>query len=155
MGIIIGDGRLSLDEAQDHRFDLIVLDAFSSDAIPTHLLTREAIRVYGSKLSDHGVLVFHLSNRYLDLEPVLGRLVEDAGGAGLIRVNTARSKELLESDGDPSIWAAVAPDPSSLHPLQRDTRWRPLRTRAGVSLWTDDFTNIFSVFRRPGLQEKD
>jgi hypothetical protein len=111
--------------------------------------------VYGSKLADHGVIVFHLSNRYLDLEPVLGRLIEDAGAAGLIRVNTARSKELLGSDGDPSIWAAVAPRSSSLLPLQRDTLWRPLRSRADLRLWTDDFTNIWSVFRRPGLQEKD
>ena len=154
VGIILGDGRLSLNQA-DNRFDLIVLDAFSSDAIPTHLLTREALRVYGSKLADNGVLVFHLSNRYLDLEPVLGRLIEDAGAAGLIRVNTARSKELLDSDGDPSIWAAVAPRASSLLGLQLDKRWQPLRSRAGVGLWTDDFTNIFSVFRWPGTQEKD
>ena len=147
--IILGDGRLSLVQTPDLGFDLIVLDAFSSDAIPTHLLTREALWVYRSKLADGGVLVFHLSNRYLDLEPVLGRLVEDAGAAGLIRVNTARDKELLASEGDPSIWAAVAASSSSLSPLQRDSRWTALRTRAGVALWTDDFTNIFSVFRWP------
>jgi hypothetical protein len=152
--IMLGDGRLSLAQSQDRHFDLIVLDAFSSDAIPTHLLTREALRVYGSKLADHGVLVFHLSNRYLDLEPVLGRLIEDAGAAGLLRVNTARNKELLDSDGDPSIWAAVAPRASSLDGLRPDKRWQPLRSRAGVGLWTDDFTNIFSVFRRPGIKER-
>jgi hypothetical protein len=153
--IILGDGRLSLGQAPDDQFDLIVLDAFSSDAIPTHLLTREALRVYQNKLTDDGVLVFHLSNRYLDLEPVLGRLVEDAGAAGLIRVNTARNKELLDSDGDPSIWAAVAPRASSLAQLRHDKRWQPLRGQSGVGLWTDDFTNIFRVFRRPGIQEND
>ena len=89
-------------------YDLIFIDAFSSDAIPTHLLTFEALSVYRSKLSETGVLVLHLSNRYLDLEPVLGRLVQATGIAGLIRANTGRTRELLESGGDPSIWAAVA-----------------------------------------------
>jgi hypothetical protein len=148
--ILLGDGRLSLAAAPDRHFDVVVLDAFSSDAIPTHLLTREALRIYQSKLADGGVLVFHLSNRYLDLEPVLGRLIEDAGAAGLIRVNTARNKELLASGGDPSIWAAVGQSSSSVSALQGASGWGSLRTRAGVGLWTDDFTNIFSVFRWPG-----
>ena len=147
--IILGDGRLSLAEVPDHHFDLVVLDAFSSDAIPTHLLTREALGVYRSKLRDGGVLVFHLSNRYLDLEPVLGRVIRSVGDSGLIRVNTGRTPELLKSGGDPSIWAAVAPRVSSLRALQDDERWKPLRNQAGIGLWTDDFTNIFSVFRFP------
>jgi hypothetical protein len=144
--VILGDGRLSLAKAPDQHYDLIVLDAFSSDAIPTHLLTFEALSLYRRKLSERGVLVLHLSNRYLDLEPVLGRLVQAAGVVGLIRANTERTPE-LESTGDPSIWAAVASDASSLGALQGDTRWRPLRVREGVALWTDDFSNIFSVFR--------
>jgi hypothetical protein len=90
-----------------------------------------------------------LSNRYLDLEPVLGRLVQSAGISGLIRVNTAPTRELLESGGDPSIWAAVATRVSNLGGLQKDERWRPLQLRPHVSLWTDDFSNIFSVLRPP------
>jgi len=152
--IVLGDGRLSLGRAPNGYYSLIVLDAFSSDAIPTHLLTREALRTYQTKLTNDGVLVFHLSNRYLDLEPVLGRLSEAAGDAALIRTNTARTKELLESEGDPSIWAVVAPHNTSLGGLRRNIQWRPLRSRAGVDLWSDDFSNIFSVFRWPG-QEVD
>jgi len=147
--IVLGDGRLSLDQAPNHYYDLIFIDAFSSDAIPTHLLTLEALSVYRSKLSENGVLVFHLSNRYLDLEPVLGRLVQTAGIAGLIRENTGRTRELLESGGDPSIWAAVASRASLLGTLEGDKRWRPLRVREGITLWTDDFSNVFSVFRWP------
>jgi hypothetical protein len=143
--VVLGDGRLSIAKAPDHRYDLIVLDAFSSDAIPTHLLTLEALSLYRSKLSEKGVLVVHLSNRYLDLEPVVGRLIQAAGVAGLIRVNTGRTPE-LESSGDPSIWAAIASNPFSLGALRHNTRWRPLRIREGVALWTDDFSNIFSVF---------
>ncbi len=147
--VILGDGRLSLAQAPDRSYDLIFIDAFSSDAIPTHLLTHEALSVYRSKLSEKGVLVLHLSNRYLDLEPVLGRLVQAAGIAGLIRENTGRTRELLESGGDPSIWAAVASRVSLLGTLEGDKRWRPLRVREGITLWTDDFSNVFSVFRWP------
>ena len=71
--IVLGDARLRLREAPDHAFGLIVLDAFSSDSLPVHLLSREAIGLYRSKLAARGVLAFNLSNRYLDLEPVLGR----------------------------------------------------------------------------------
>jgi SAM-dependent methyltransferase len=147
--IVLGDGRLSLAQAPNHYYDLIFIDAFSSDAIPTHLLTLEALSIYRSKLSEKGVLVLHLSNRYLDLEPVVGRLVEAAGIAGLIRANTGRTRELLESGGDPSIWAAVASRASLLGALREDKRWRLLRVREKVALWTDDFSNIFSVFRWP------
>jgi SAM-dependent methyltransferase len=143
---VLGDGRLSLATAPGRYFDVIVLDAFSSDAIPTHLLTLEALSLYKSRLSDEGVLVFHLSNRYLELEPVLGRLTHAAGLSALIRENT-RQTGALEFAGDPSVWVAAAPRASSLNALSHDTRWRPLGVRSGVALWTDDFTNIFSVFR--------
>ena len=146
--VILGDGRLSLARAPSHSYDLIVLDAFSSDAIPIHLLTLEALAVYRSKLSDQGVLVFHLSNRYLDLEPVLGSLLQARGISGFIRYNTGRTGE-LEPDADPSVWAVVAPDDSSLRAFQSDKRWRPLHTRQNLAPWTDDFSNIFSVFRWP------
>lgn len=146
--VILGDGRLSLARAPSHSYDLIVLDAFSSDAIPIHLLTVEALSVYRSKLKKEGVLVFHLSNRYLDLEPVLGSLIRAAALSGLIRYNAGRTAE-LESGGDPSVWAVVAPRESSLRGFQGDVRWRPLHLREGVDSWTDDFSNIFSVFRWP------
>jgi hypothetical protein len=143
--VVLGDGRLSLADAPDGHYDMIVLDAFSSDAIPAHLLTHEAMSVYRSKLSQTGILTWHLSNRYLDLEPVLARLIQATGIAGLIRTNTDRAVE-LETEGYPSIWAAIASNPSHLGALRNDTRWRPLRTRENVALWTDDFSNIFDVF---------
>jgi hypothetical protein len=143
--LVLGDGRLSIAEAPDHYYDVIVVDAFSSDAIPTHLLTLEALDVYRRKLSPTGILAWHLSNRYLDLEPVLGNLLRRADVAGLIRVNIDRTPE-LEANGYPTIWAAVASAPQHLGALRTDSRWRPLRTRESVGVWTDDFSNIFSVF---------
>jgi hypothetical protein len=147
--IDLGDGRLSLAKANDHLYDIIILDAFSSDAIPLHLLTEQAMLVYLSKLSPNGVLVFHLSNRYLDLEPVVGRLAQAAQVAALIRANTGISPRESECGADPSVWAALAPDPASLKGLGHDSRWRPLRIRSDVGLWTDDFSNIVKVFRLP------
>jgi len=143
--IVLGDGRLSIADAPDHYYDLVLLDAFSSDAIPTHLLTREALAVYRSKLADGGLIAWHLSNRYLDLEPVLGRLIRELGLAGRIRENVDRKIE-RESEGYPTVWAAIAPDSSHLGALNNDPKWRPLRVRPGVRLWTDDYSNIFSVF---------
>lgn len=143
--VVLGDGRLSLAEAPDRHYDMIVVDAFSSDAIPTHLLTLEALSVYRSKLSETGIIAWHLSNRYLDLEPVLARFIRKAGVAGLIRTDIDRTPE-LESNGYPTVWAAITSEPSQLGALRNDTRWRSLRIREGVGLWTDDFSNIFSVF---------
>jgi hypothetical protein len=155
VNVVLGDGRLALAQAPDQHYDMLVLDAFSSDAIPTHLLTLEALSLYRSKLSEKGVLVLHLSNRYLDLEPVVGRLIQTTGAAGLIRANTDRTPE-LEASGDPSIWAAIASEGSRFGALQKNRNWRPLRLRDNVALWTDDFSNIFSVFiwsvpRLPGV----
>ena len=88
--IVLGDARLRLREAPDRAFRLIVLDAFSSDSLPVHLLSREAIQLYRSKLSPGGVLVFNLSNRYLDLDPVIGRQAADAGLACWIGYDVER-----------------------------------------------------------------
>ena len=143
--LVLGDGRLAIAEAPDGYYDVIVVDAFSSDAIPTHLLTLEALSVYRRKLSPTGILAWHLSNRYLDLEPVLGNLLRTAGVAGLIRVNIDRAP-VQETSGYPTIWAAVGSTPEHLGALRKDSRWRPLRTRESVGVWTDDFSNIFRVF---------
>jgi hypothetical protein len=140
--VVLGDGRLALADAPDHAYDMIVLDAFSSDAIPAHLLTLEAMSVYRSKLSEKGILIWQISNRHLNLEPVLARLIDATGAAGLIRRNTDRAMEVEF----PSIWAAIASNPTHLAPLQKAAKWRPLQTREGVGLWTDDYSNIFSVF---------
>src|SRR5262249_51278075 len=77
--VVLGDGRLSMMREPDHKYRLIVLDAFSSDAIPTHLLTCEAMALYEDKLLEGGIIAVHISNRYLDLEPVLFAIAEERG----------------------------------------------------------------------------
>ena len=146
--VVLGDARLSLRRAPDKQYDLIIIDAFSSDAIPIHLLTQEALHLYLAKLADGGMVVFHISNRYLELEPVLGALTKAAGLAG-VRLRDTRMSDAEAARGKTvSDWVAIARTREDLRMWQRkDSRWRQVRTRPGVAAWTDDFSNVLSVFR--------
>ncbi|MBI4001260.1 MAG: fused MFS/spermidine synthase [Nitrospira defluvii] len=141
--VVLGDARLKLGEAPDHRYDLIVVDAFSSDAIPVHLITREAMAMYLSKLTDGGVVALHISNRYLELEPVLGNLAKDLSLVGLKQFDK-ESDEL--PDKYSSDWVLLARRKEALGSLAGDTRWTPLRQDLRVGVWTDDFSNVLRVY---------
>src|SRR5690606_35482619 len=91
--VVLGDARLTLAEAPDGAFDVIFLDAFTSDAIPIHLLTREALGLYLEKLAAGGRVMFHVSIRHLDLEPMVARLAEDAGLVALINRSSPTPEE--------------------------------------------------------------
>lgn len=144
--VILGDARLSLKDAPDSCYDMIILDAFSSDAIPIHLVTREAIRLYLAKLKPGGILVFHVSNRFLDLKPVLGNLARDAGFISLGRADLKLSDADLKKKKEASVWVVMARTQADLSGLARDQRWHTLPVRPGEALWTDDFSNILAVF---------
>jgi hypothetical protein len=139
--VVLGDARLSL-RADNHAYSLIVLDAFSSDALPVHLLTREAIRLYRSRMADGGVLVFHLSNRYSDLDPLMGRQSDDAGLVCRIGYDTEVSEEERRAGKQPSIWAVMAASEGDLRSLATDPRWRVPATRPGSRAWTDDYSDL-------------
>lgn len=145
--IRLGDARLSLREAEDASFDLIALDAFSSDAIPVHLMTREALQLYLRKLKPDGTLLFHISNRYLDLEPVLSELARDARLAGAGRDFNPTEEErrgLVYA----ARWIALSRHASTLAPLIAQREWHVLAPSADVRLWTDDFSDIVGVLKR-------
>jgi hypothetical protein len=145
-GVVLGDARLTLQERADAASDLIIVDAFSSDAIPVHLLTREAVDLYMNKLAPGGILAVHVSNRYLDLEPVLAGIQQSAMLAGLI--SRFRPDEALTAAGaTPSDWVVLARSASDLGRLNTEPLWRELRAQAGVAAWTDDFSSIWSVMR--------
>jgi hypothetical protein len=145
--IVLGDGRLSIAREPDASFDLMVLDAFSSDAIPVHLLTREAIALYLKKLSPRGVLVFHLSNRYLDLPPIVARLAKGEGLSARIRNDTAPRAATVKGGGDPSIWAVVGRDSSAIARFDQTPGWRVLSAKGQGQAWTDDYSNILQALR--------
>jgi len=142
--IILGDARQRLAGAPDHAYQLIVLDAFSSDAVPVHLLSREAIWLYRTKLADRGLLAFNLSNRYLDLDPVMGRQAEDAGFICRVRYDLRVSDTEKRDGKQASIWAVLAATEADLGSLAADTRWQPPTLRRGSTAWTDDYSDLAS-----------
>jgi hypothetical protein len=144
--IVIGDARLRIASAADDQFDLLVVDAFSSDAVPAHLLTREALALYMTKLRPEGIIVFHISNRFMDLAPVLSALAADARLAGAI------------GDRDPdgagarrmhigSRWVAMAREEARVASLLALKDWTALGATPPARLWTDDYTDVLSVIR--------
>ena len=142
--VVRGDGRLALARVPDATFDLLVLDAFSSDAIPVHLLTREALAVYRAKLAEGGAILFHLSNRHLRLAPVLARLVRDAGWT--VRFGaTPGSGEAPAQFVVGALWAVAVRDEQSLGALAHDSAWRPLSADSADRVWTDDYSNVWGA----------
>ena len=145
--IILGDARLSLTETATKPYDMILIDAFGSDAIPVHLLTQEAMRLYMDKLTQDGLLVFHISNRYLDLKLILGDLAEALQLTALVNENLAVPREDIEMGIWPSRWLVMAKNPDALKNLTKDPHWKSLRGRPTKAVWTDDYSNVLSVFR--------
>jgi hypothetical protein len=144
--IVLGDARLTL-AADTSRYDLMVLDAYSSDAIPVHLLTREAFREYVGHLRDHGVLAVHLSNRFFDLEPVLARLAADAGLMLRTRADGFISRGEAAHGRVASHWAVMARSEADLAPLPDDPRWRRGNLPESTPLWTDGYSSLVRVLR--------
>jgi hypothetical protein len=143
--VVIGDGRLSLAREEDGAFDVLVVDAFSGDAIPAHLLTREALALYFRKLSEHGILLLHVTNIYLDLLPVVGSLVADAGLVARCSVGVLPR---FTPAGLPADWVVVGRNAEVLAPFGRVApRWRLLAPAPEVAPWTDDFTDLVQVLR--------
>ncbi len=142
--VVLGDARLKLREAPDASYGLIVLDAFSSDAIPIHLITQQAIDLYLSKLGLGGLLIFHVSNRYLDLGPVVAALARSRNLSCLALDDAMPSP--IEGK-DPSEWVVVARAPADLVVLSKGSNARVLVGDEHRAVWTDDFSNILRVFR--------
>ena len=141
--VVLGDARLTLAASHGVPHDILVLDAFSSDAIPVHLLTTEALHTYETRLALDGVLAFHISNRHIKLAPVIARLARERGLTALSRLDKGvDSKNGFEA----SEWVVMARRPERLQKLAADTRWVSLRADARAA-WTDDFSNIWTELR--------
>ena len=142
----IGDGRHSLNNEAALRVDLLVLDAFSSDSVPIHLLTQEAIKLYMSRLSQNGILAFHISNRFMNLEPVLAAIAEKEELAALARDDWVSAERKLAGAWS-SRWVVLANQEEDLRTLRTTTGWRDLRERKGFLPWTDDSASIIPILR--------
>jgi spermidine synthase len=142
--IVPGDARISMEGERSQRYDVIAVDAFSGDAIPVHLLTRQALALYRRELAPNGILAVHVSNRYLDLAPVVRQ-----------EADTARLRSTLVSapldtarDGYASDWVLVSANGAFMdNPLVRDAS-DTIPIPRGLRLWTDDYNSLLPILRR-------
>ena len=141
--VMLGDARVTVAREPAHSYDLIEVDAFSADNIPTHLLTTQAMQIYFQALKPDGILMLHLTNRNLRLEPPAAATVQAVGA-------TALMQEYFPPPGTASIVAApskvmlISKSPAALEAFAHDPRWRPARDN-GVRAWSDDYTNILGA----------
>jgi spermidine synthase len=142
----VGDARLSLEKEPDQHFDLLVMDAFSSDSVPTHLLTKEALELYFKKLKPNGILAFHMTNRHLSLKKVLSINAEALHLASLIQEFKPQQDIPLVVATD---WVVMAKQAETLEPLRlsRLGNWQKMPLYFDMKPWTDDFTNIVSIWK--------
>jgi hypothetical protein len=145
--VVIGDARLSLRTASAHKYGLVVVDAFSGDSVPVHLVTREAIELYLSKLADHGLMAFNISNQYLDMRPVLGELARDAGLASIVQEDLKVDAHERSRGKFPSIWVLMARQRSDFAPLASQSNWHDIQIPSRGRLWTDDYSSIVNIIR--------
>ena len=141
----LGDARLVLEREKPQQFDVLVIDAFSSDSIPIHLITREALQVYAKHMRPGGVIAFHVTNRYLNLPPVVRQVAEQAGYQSVLIADEAAddTRGLLAL----SDWVLVTKNEKFLNAKIIQERKYPFETIPGLQLWTDDFNNLFKVLK--------
>jgi hypothetical protein len=144
MSVVEGDARLNLQDAPQGYFGLLVLDAFSSDAIPVHLITQQALDLYLSKLSQGGILVFHASSRSLNLSPILADL---AANRNLLCIGFDDLKPSSLEGKDPSQWVVMARSAPEISYLSINSQWKQLNGSKGARVWSDDFSNIFRAIK--------
>lgn len=142
--IILGDARLKIKEKPNQNYDVIVLDVFTSDSIPIHLLTLDAVQIYLDKLKPEGTLVFHVSNRYLDLEPVLAEVSEFLSIPARAKFGLSHMIEGTKTRSRESHLVVFTKNENHITALE-ERGWGALKTRQGVDVWTDKYSNIMSV----------
>ena len=140
---VLGDARLSLEREENQRFDVLVVDAFSSDSIPMHLLTRQALDVYFRHMAEEGVVTFHISNRFIDLQPVLERAAKALGK----RVVLVETEDSPDGNCYGTTWVLMANAGKVFDNPVFAGKSHPLRSAPWLRLWTDDYSNIYKVLK--------
>jgi spermidine synthase len=150
--IELGDARLLIERSPPATADLLVVDAFSSDSIPMHLLTSEAFADYKRLLSPNGLLLMHISNRFFDLEPVVAAAAVSGGWRGAMRTYEPDATVTARNEYK-SKWIALSQSPQTLDQLVRGSgeQWDPLTPRPGFAPWTDDYSSVLPLITLSGL----
>jgi SAM-dependent methyltransferase len=141
--VVIGDGRLAIEKSSPRSFDLLMLDAFNSDSIPAHLVSREAVRMYLDRLKPNGLLMFHVSNRYMDVEGLISAVVSDAAIPAFIRHDDDLQPPLKAR----SHYIIAVKDSAAAGDLNEDENWVKIGKPVGIVPWTDDYSNMLQILR--------
>ena len=140
-----GDARLALEREAPQGYDILVVDAFSGDSIPVHLITREALELYFRHLKPDGIVAYHVSNRFLSLPPVVARIAEEQRAHAVLVVDQAKDDD---GDNTPSDWVLVSRDPAELSSKEIRARApRPAGLKPGSRPWTDDYSNLVQILK--------
>lgn len=129
------------------KYDLLILDAFSSDSIPCHLMTREAFAIYQARMKPDGILGVHISNRFLDLEPLCAALADDAGLQALIRMDLCESDADVPDGKKSSIYVVMSRSREAIGKFSATGNWQPIQRNPKLRIWTDDYSSILDVLR--------
>ncbi len=148
INVIFGDARLTISNAEDHSYDMIVLDAFNSDSVPVHLLTLEAFKLYQSKLKSNGWIAVQISNRFLDLKPVISSVVDHYGWTALLHDETLTS-DTQRNNRMSASWIVILQDDNFKDAFIELGVWKPLPEYETFSPWTDNYSNIISILKTP------
>lgn len=151
--IILGDGRLQIAKMPDASYDAIILDAFSSDNIPVHIITKEAFEIYLRKLKPGGIIISNISNNFLNLAPVLAAMAEDTGLHVLFKISLGGTIEGTSIPYASSIFAVLARKEEHLGALSRTPGWRAWRGKNQQRAWTDDYASVVKAFWPHGHPE--
>ena len=141
---VLGDGRLMLEREPIQNFDLLAIDAFSGDSIPTHLLTIEAMRAYLRHMQRNGILAVHITNRYLDLRPVVAAAAQQLGMTALV---VDFEPEHGERFCRHSVWALIVQNDRQAGLLKEIHQAETLKPRPGFTAWTDGFSNLLGILK--------
>jgi hypothetical protein len=141
--VALGDGRLSLEREPSQEFDVLVVDAFTGDSIPVHLLTAEALRLYLRHLKRDGVVAFHITNIFLDLRPVLAQAAQHFAKEGYVVYSDGDD----DSGTDWAVWVLITTDETRIAVEKLGQPLQKIQTREGVNLWRDDYSSVLSVLR--------
>ena len=141
--IVMGDARLALERQPPQAFDVLAVDAFSGDAIPVHLLTREAFELYFRRLKSGGVLAVHISNNYLDLQPVVQSAAAALGKTAVVVISARDGRNAIAR----ALWVLLSDRPGFYRESELVRAAVPLPPSASLRTWTDDYSNLLGVLK--------
>ncbi len=147
--VVIGDARIELAAQPDGKFGFLILDTFSSDSVPVHMLTKQAMATYKQKISENGIIAVHVSSRYFNLAPVVASIAKANGlhvAAKIQTTDTISGGQVKSKDWSPSFWVAVAANPEIIKQISAMPGWTEPKTKPN-SLWTDDYSSIWAALK--------